>query len=81
MIILGILLTVWGVLLLALARPLHTQWGRMIRELKAAGFQKPPFGTRFVASERGLQTFRILGAAGLVAGVALVVAGLLKGAR
>jgi len=75
--VLGLLLTAWGIALLALARPMHTQWAKMIRELRAAGYRKGPFGTDFVASERGLRTFRALGGTGLVVGIALVIAGLL----
>ncbi len=78
MLILGALLAVWGGVILALARPLHANWGQMIWRLRGAGFRKAPFGTRFIASPRGLHTMYGLGAGGLVAGAILIVLGLLQ---
>jgi hypothetical protein len=77
-IILGLLLLVWGGLLLGMARPLHDNWREMLGRLRAAGYSRPPFGTRFVASARGLRTFRVAGGCGLAVGAALLAAGLLR---
>lgn len=76
MLIIGSLLTVWGITLLALARPLHSNWSQMLGRLRGAGFRRPPFGTRFIASPEGLRTMQIAGGCGAAVGAALIAIGL-----
>jgi hypothetical protein len=78
MIVLGILLLVWGIAILALAKPLHANWGQMIGRLRGAGYGRPPFGTRFLASPEGLRTMRVVGVGGIAAGAVLAVVALLR---
>ena len=78
MIVAGLMLLVWGALLLGMARPLHDNWRSMVGRLRAAGYSRPPFGTRFVASERGLRTIQVVGACGAAVGALLVGVGLLR---
>ena len=79
MIVLALMLLAWGVALLALARPLHTNWRQMLMRLQGAGIRHPPFGTRFVASPRGLLAVRVVGACGVLAAAILLVLTLVKG--
>ena len=76
--IIGALLTVWGIALLVLARPLHSNWRQMLIRLRGAGFQRAPFGTRFVASLEGLRTMQIAGGCGVVVGAILIAVGLYR---
>jgi hypothetical protein len=78
MLILGVLLLAWGAAILALAKPLHSNWREMIGRLRGAGYARPPFGTRFIASDKGLRTMRRVGAGGVVAGAVLLVVALLR---
>jgi hypothetical protein len=75
-VIMGAMLTVWGVALLALARPLHSNWSQMLDRLRGAGFRRPPFGTRFIASPEGLRAMQIAGGCGLAVGAILIAVGL-----
>lgn len=75
MIILGALLAMWGGLVLALARPLHSGWKDMHRRLGRAGYDESLFGARWLASEAGLRGMRGTGAVALAAGLALLLAG------
>ncbi len=75
MAIIGLLLIVWGIALLLLARPMHENWREMVRRLRGAGFSRPPFGTRFIASPEGLRTMQVAGGAGLAVGIVLAVLG------
>ncbi len=75
MAIIGLLLIVWGIALLLLARPMHENWREMVRRLRGAGFSRPPFGTRFIASPEGLRTMQAAGGVGLAVGIVLAVLG------
>lgn len=75
MIIFGALLTLWGGVVLALARPLHAGWRDMVRSMRRAGVRDSIFGTEWMASDRGLRGMRIAGGAALAVGLALLAAG------
>ncbi len=75
MLVLGGMLLVWGIAFLLLARPLHDNWREMIRRLRGAGYARPPFGTRFIASPSGLRALRITGGCGVIAGAVLLLLG------
>ncbi len=79
MIILGGLLAVWGALVLGLAGPLHTNWKKMLGDMRRSGVRNTLPLTDFFASAEGLRRMRIGGGAALVLGLGLVVAGLLRG--
>ncbi len=71
----GLMLVAWGVAVLALAKPLHVHWRRMLTQMRLGGVTDTIPGTRWFASEGGLRSMRIGGAVALAAG-----AGLLAGA-
>lgn len=77
-IVVGLMLLVWGGLLLGLARPLHQNWRSMVGQLRSAGFSRAPFGTRFIASQRGLRIVQAMGVFGVTGGALLVAVGLLR---
>jgi hypothetical protein len=78
-IVLGLLLLASGGALLAVAKPLHANWREMLGRLRAAGYEHPPFGTRFVASAAGLRAMRWVGGVAAAAGATLLAVGLLRG--
>ena len=78
-IILGGLLAVWGALVLGLAGPLHTNWKKMLGDMRRSGVRNTLPLTDFFASAEGLRRMRIGGGAALALGLGLVVAGLLRG--
>jgi hypothetical protein len=79
-ILLGALIGLWGALVLALAKPLHVRWKGMLADMRRAGVQNDLPGTKFFASPEGLRWMRIVGGLALAAGVAMIAAGLLRGA-
>ena len=79
MIILGALLAVWGALVLGFARPLHTNWKKMLGDMRRSGVKNTIPLTDFFASTEGLRRMQLGGAAALALGLGLVVAGLLRG--
>jgi hypothetical protein len=74
-IILGALLAVWGAIVLAFARPLHSGWKEMLRGMRRAGVRDSVWGTEWIASAAGLRGMRIAGGVVLAAGLALLAAG------
>ncbi len=75
MIVSGLLLLAWGVAVLAVARPLHLHWRKMLGQIRASGIVDSIPGTRFFASRGGLRSMQIAGAVGVAVGLALLVAG------
>jgi hypothetical protein len=71
---LGVMLLAVGSAVLGLARPLHEGWRDMNRRARGAGHRDLVFGTEFFASERGLRTMRVAGAALALLGLVLLVA-------
>jgi hypothetical protein len=78
-IILGALFAVWGILVLALAKTMHVRWKGMLQDMRRAGVQNTIPLTGWFASPEGLRGMRIAGAVVLAVGVALMVAGSLRG--
>jgi hypothetical protein len=78
MIVLGLLVGVWGALVLGFGPPLHRSWKGMLAQMRRDGVVNDIPGTQFLASERGLRSMRIAGAAALAVGVALILAGLVR---
>jgi hypothetical protein len=79
MAIAGLLVAVWGLAVLGLARPLHDRWREMLEQMRRDGVENTIPGTRFFASPEGLRTMRRVGAVSAALGVALTVAGLVLG--
>lgn len=79
MILLGGLLVLWGAVVLGLAPMLHGRWKGMLADLRRAGIKNDLPATRFFASEQGLRWTRLAGGVALAVGIALIVAGLVRG--
>jgi hypothetical protein len=80
MIILGALIAVWGGLVLGFAPRLHAGWKGMLSDMRRDGVQNTLPGTQFLASAAGLRKMRIAGKAALAIGLAMIVAGVVRGA-
>lgn len=79
MILLGALVAVWGALVLGFAKTMHVRWKGMLAQMRRDGFTNMIPLTNYFASAEGLKGMRVAGAVALVLGLALVVAGLLRG--
>ena len=79
MILLGALVAVWGALVLGLAKTMHVRWKGMLAQMRRDGFTNMIPLTTYFASPEGLRGMRVGGAVALAIGLALVVAGLLRG--
>lgn len=79
MILLGGLIALWGALVLGFSKTLHVRWRGMIVEMRRHGVKNDIPMTNFFASPEGLLRMRIAGAVALLAGVGMIVAGLVRG--
>jgi hypothetical protein len=78
-IILGALVAVWGGLVLAFAKPMHTGWKGMLRDMRRDGVKNDIPMTAFFASEEGLRKMKIAGGVALGVGLAMVAGGVVRG--
>jgi hypothetical protein len=69
----------WGALVLGFARTLHVRWKGMLAEIRRAGIDDTIPLTRFFASAGGLRAMRVAGGLALAVGLAMVLAGLVRG--
>ena len=70
----GLMLVAWGVAVLAVAKPLHLHWRKMLGQMRMSGIGDSIPGTRYFASPGGLRSMRIAGGVALAAGVVLLAA-------
>ncbi len=79
MILLGALVAVWGALVLGFAKTMHVRWKGMLAQMRRDAFTNMIPLTSWFASPEGLRGMRLGGAVALAIGLALVVAGLVRG--
>ena len=79
MILLGALVAVWGALVLGFAKTMHVRWKGMLAQMRRDAFTNMIPLTSWFASPEGLRGMRLGGAVALAIGIALVVAGILRG--
>jgi hypothetical protein len=78
-ILFGVMIAIWGGLVLGFAKTMHVRWKGMLSEMRRAGIGDTLALTRWFASPEGLRGMRIAGAAALVAGLGMIAVGLVQG--